>query len=133
MVKKVPCAAALNREGEAGAHKALDRLASIYGRSNVYVELQRHSEREEECRNAALLNIASHWVFPSIATNGVRCAKQNDRELLDIFTAIRHHTTVHNAGRLLEQKFVVPLAFSPGDVRSFSRYPRSHRQYAHCE
>ncbi len=28
---------------------------------------------------------------------------QNDRELLDIFTAIRHHTTVHQAGRLLAE------------------------------
>ena len=98
-----PLAAELNRDGEVGTYKALDRLTSIYGRSNVYVELQRHGEREEEFRNAALLDIASHLGLPTIATNGVRCAKQDDRELLDIFTAIRHHTTVHNAGRLLSR------------------------------
>jgi error-prone DNA polymerase len=104
-----PLAAALNREGDAGAHKALDRLTSIYGRSNVYVELQRHREREEEYRNATLLNIASGLGLPTIATNGVRCAKQDDRELLDIFTAIRNHTTVHRAGRLLSKNSLCHL------------------------
>ncbi|MGA9587570.1 MAG: error-prone DNA polymerase [Terracidiphilus sp.] len=104
-----PLAAALNRGGDAGAQKALDRLTSIFGRSNVYVELQRHREREEEYRNATLLNIASRLGLPIIATNGVRCAKQVDRELLDIFTAIRHHTTVHNAGRLLSKNSLCHL------------------------
>ncbi len=96
-----PLAATLSRQGEVGALKALDRLASIYGRNNVFVELQRHLEREEDIRNSELINIASRVGLPIIATNGVRCAKQVDRELLDVFTAIRHHTSVHNAGRLL--------------------------------
>ncbi|MGA8740160.1 MAG: error-prone DNA polymerase [Terracidiphilus sp.] len=96
-----PLAAALNSAGEAAARTSLDRLTSIYGHSNLYVELQRHHQREEEYRNAALLNIASCIGLPTIATNGARCATPGDRELLDIFTAIRHHTTVHDAGRLL--------------------------------
>ena len=75
----------------------------------MYVELQRHREREEEFRNSALLNIASRIGLPIIATNGVRCAKQSDRELLDIFTSIRHHTTVHNAGRLLSKNSLCHL------------------------
>ncbi|WP_348261036.1 error-prone DNA polymerase [Telmatobacter sp. DSM 110680] len=96
-------ASALSRKGEAGARAALDRLTSIYGRSNVYIELQRHCEREEEFRNVVLVNIASQRGIPLVATNGVRCATPEDRELLDIFTSIRHHTTVHNAGRLLSK------------------------------
>jgi len=96
-----PLASILNSAGESGVHEALDRLTSIYGRGNVYVELQRHHEREEELRNSTLLTIASRRGMPIIATNGVRCASPDDRELLDIFTSIRHHTTVHNAGRLL--------------------------------
>ena len=96
-----PLAAALDCDGEKGAHAALDRLGSIYGRNNVYVELQRHQEREEEYRNSALLQISSKMGFPVVATNGARSATRDDRELLDVFTAIRHHTTVHEAGRLL--------------------------------
>jgi error-prone DNA polymerase len=104
-----PLAATLSRQGEVGALKALDRLTSIYGRNNVFVELQRHLEREDEVRNSELLNIASRIGLPIIATNGVRCAKQVDRELLDVFTSIRHHTTVHNAGRLLSRNAMCHL------------------------
>ena len=96
-----PLAAALARGGESAPRKTLDRLASIYGRGNLYVELQRHQEREEECRNQSLLSLASALNLPVIATNGVRYATERDRELLDLFTAIRQHTTLGDAGRLL--------------------------------
>ena len=39
--------------------------------------------------------------LPVVATNGVRYARAYDREVLDIFTAIRHHTDLDHAGRLL--------------------------------
>ncbi len=96
-----PLAAALARQGQAEAESILDRLAAIYGQSQVYVELQRHQEREEECRNQALLRAASSLRLPVVATNGVRYARPKDREVLDVLTAIRHHTTLDRAGRLL--------------------------------
>ena len=69
----------------------------------------------EECRNCfALLDIAPHAsTLPVVATNGVRCARQDDRELLDVFTAIRNHTTIHNAGRLLLQKLTFAICAPP--------------------
>ena len=96
-----PLAAALAQEGIAGARKIIDRLVSIYGRGNLYPELQRHQQREEECRNQTILSLASELCLPIVATNGVRYATANDRELLDLFTSIRHHTTLDLAGRLL--------------------------------
>ncbi len=36
-----------------------------------------------------------------LATNGVRYATAYDREVLDLFTAVRHHTELDHAGRLL--------------------------------
>ena len=96
-----PLAAALAQEGIAGARKIIDRLVSIYGRGNLYLELQRHQQREEECRNQTILSLASELCLPIVATNGVRYATANDRELLDLFTSIRHHTTLDLAGRLL--------------------------------
>jgi error-prone DNA polymerase len=96
-----PLAAALARGGESEARKGLNRLVSIYGRDNIYIELQRHQEREEECRNQSLLSMAAIFGLPVIATNGVRYAIEKDRELLDVFTAIHHHTTLNHAGRLL--------------------------------
>jgi error-prone DNA polymerase len=96
-----PLAAALACEGQDGARKVADRLASIYGRGNLYLELQRHQLREEECRNQSLLALSSNLHLPVIATNGVRHTTEKDREILDVFTSIRHHTTLDRAGRLL--------------------------------
>jgi error-prone DNA polymerase len=96
-----PLAAALARGGEPEARKIANRLASIYGCGNLYIELQRHQRREEECRNQSLLGLASSLGLPVIAANGVRHATEKDRELLDVFTCIRHHTTLDRAGRLL--------------------------------
>ena len=96
-----PLAAALARGGHDDARRVIERLASIYGRGNVYIELQRHQQRDEECRNQAALSLSCSLGLPAIASNGVRYAKEKDRELLDVLTAIRHHTTLDRAGRLL--------------------------------
>jgi error-prone DNA polymerase len=96
-----PLAAALMRGGEEAGHATVERLTRIFGHRNVYVELQRHREREEEWRNQAALRIACSLNLPVIATNGVRYATAYDREILDLFTAIRHHIELDQAGRLL--------------------------------
>jgi error-prone DNA polymerase len=96
-----PLAAALANAGEEEGIKVVNRLVSIFGHENVYVELQRHREREEECRNQAALRIAKSLKLPLVATNGVRYATPYEREVMDIFTAIRHHTDLDHAGRLL--------------------------------
>ena len=83
----------------------------IFGRENVYVELQRHQEREEEWRNQAAIRIARALELPLLATNGVRYATAYDREILDLFTAIRTHTPLDRAGRLLtvnDRRFLRP-------------------------
>lgn len=96
-----PLAAALMRGGETSGREVVERLVRIFGPKNVYVELQRHREREEEARNQAAIRIAKSLRLPVIATNGVRYAARYDREILDLFTAIRNHTDLDNAGRLL--------------------------------
>jgi error-prone DNA polymerase len=68
----------------------------------VYVELQRHQQREEEWRNQAALRIARSMGLPVVATNGVKYATEYEREVLDVFTAIRHKTDMDHAGRLLQ-------------------------------
>ena len=96
-----PLASALVSGGEEAGRKAVEQLARIFGPKNVYVELQRHCEREEEWRNQAAIRIASSLKLPLLATNGVRHATAYDREVLDLFTAVRHHTDLDHAGRLL--------------------------------
>jgi error-prone DNA polymerase len=96
-----PLAAALMRGGEAAGREAVERLIRIFGPDNVYVELQRHQEREEEWRNQAAIRIAHFLKLPLLATNGVRYANTYDREVMDLFTAVRNHTELDRAGRLL--------------------------------
>ncbi len=96
-----PLAAALSRGGYDEAFREVERLTHTFGRGNVFVELQRHFDRAEEHRNQAAVRIARTLNLPLLATNGVSYATACDRELLDVFTAIRHHTTLETAGRLL--------------------------------
>jgi error-prone DNA polymerase len=96
-----PLAAALMRGGEEAGREVVENLVRIFGPRNVYVELQRHREREEEWRNQAAIRIAQSFKLPVLATNGVRYATKYDREILDLFTAIRNHTELDKAGRLL--------------------------------
>ena len=96
-----PLAAALQNGGIEEARKQVEQLIGLFGRGNVYVELQRHFHREEETRNRAAVAIARSLNLPLLATNGVCHATAKDRELCDAFTAIRHHRTLSTAGRLL--------------------------------
>jgi error-prone DNA polymerase len=96
-----PLAAALMCGGEQAGREAVEGLVQIFGPHNVYVELQRHNEREEEWRNQAAIRIARSLKLPVLATNGVRYATAYDREILDLFTCVRNHTELDHAGRLL--------------------------------
>src|SRR5207237_5485864 len=66
-----------------------------------YVELQRHFHRDQEARNRAAVEIAHSLQLSLLATNGICYASPRQRELCDVFTAIRHKRTLATAGRLL--------------------------------
>jgi error-prone DNA polymerase len=96
-----PLATALAQGGMEEARRSVECLASIFGHENVYVELQRHFHRQQEARNRAAIEIARSLKLPLLATNGVWYATPQERELCDVFTAIRNHKTLASAGRLL--------------------------------
>ncbi|MGA2153909.1 MAG: error-prone DNA polymerase [Bryobacteraceae bacterium] len=79
------------------------RLLEIFGHSNMYAELQRHYRREEEAANQVIVERARHLRIPLAATNGAAYSTPAQRELLDVFTSIRNHVTLAQAGRLLER------------------------------
>jgi error-prone DNA polymerase len=90
-------------EGQGGvepARRLLERLGHLFP-GRLHVELQRHHLREEEHRNRALVDLARRLRLPLVATNGVRYARPEDKPLHDVLTAIRHHTTLDEGGRLL--------------------------------
>jgi error-prone DNA polymerase len=95
-----PLAREIAEGGEDPARKLLERLGHLFP-GRLHVELQRHRLREEEHRNQALVSLARRLRLPLIATNGVRYARPEDKPLHDVLTAIRHHTTLDEGGRLL--------------------------------
>ena len=84
-----------------GVGGLLDRLVGLFGRSQVYVEIQRHLLRDEAIDNQALIALADAYHVPLVATNGVRFAVAEDRPLYDVQTCLRHKTTLDRAGRRL--------------------------------
>ncbi|OLD83475.1 MAG: error-prone DNA polymerase [Acidobacteria bacterium 13_1_20CM_58_21] len=96
-----PLAHALRAGGKAKARKCLEELCATFGKHNVYVELQRHFSIEEERRNQMAIELARSMHLPLLATNGVCHVAPQDRELLDVFTCIRHHRVLSNAGGFL--------------------------------
>jgi len=81
------------QQGYNEARKNIEKLTALFGKKNVYVELQRHCDPIEERRNQAAVRLAEALDLPLLATNGVRYARAPEREILDVFTCIRNHTS----------------------------------------
>jgi len=96
-----PIAKTLNHRGHREAERTTEQLIEIFGRENVYAELQRHFNRAEEARNHAVIEIARRLKLPLLATNGVCYATRAQRQVADVFTCIRNHVRLETAGRLL--------------------------------
>ena len=96
-----PLLTAWRREGPAAADAVLRQLITLFGHQNVYVEVQRHRVRGEERAVRFLRDLAAAHRLPLLATGGVTHATREDRRIADVFTCLRHHTTLDAAGRLL--------------------------------
>jgi error-prone DNA polymerase len=79
----------------------VERLTRIFGRNNIFLELQRHRVRGESLRLRQLMELAERHHLMPIASNGVCYATSERRMLLDAFTCLRHHTTLDEAGLVL--------------------------------
>jgi error-prone DNA polymerase len=120
-----PLAAALAAGGEEAGRCVVKRMVQTFGPSNVYVELQRHGDRTEELRNQAALRIAESLKLPLLATNGVKYARGEDREVLDVFTCIRNGVGLEQAGRLLTVNGQRALRSAATMRRVFSDLPEA--------
>ena len=106
--------------GRHGVGGLVDRLVGLFGRGNIYLELQRHLLREEEAGNRTLADLAGAFHVPLVATGGVRFARSDDRPLFDVLTCIRHRTDLWRAGRRLAANAERYLK-SPADMAELFR------------
>ena len=96
-----------------GVGGLLDRLVGIFGRTQVYVEVQRHLQRQQEDDNEMLVCLASAFRVPVVATGGVRFASPEERPLFDVLTCIREHVPLRQAGRRISanaERYLKPPA-----------------------
>jgi error-prone DNA polymerase len=120
-----PLAHALTSGGMPAATRSVQQLCELFGKNNVYVELQRHHCRDEEVRNQYALEIARKLNLPVLATNGVCHALPEQRELLDVFSCVRHHRTLATAGRLLARNAERHLKSSAEMQKLFTDLPEA--------
>lgn len=91
----------LLEHGPRAAESQVERLQNIFGRDRVYIEIQRHLWRGENLINRRLIGLAQSKQLPLLATNGVLHSTPLGRQVLDVFTCLRHHTQLDAAGKLL--------------------------------
>jgi error-prone DNA polymerase len=120
-----PLPDAIRKGNAAKGLQTAARLVEIFGRDNVYVELQRHFVREEEAINQRCVEIARTLQLPLLATNGVRYTTVAEREILDVFTCLRNYCTLETAGRLLARNAESCLKSPQEMVRIFSDLPEA--------
>lgn len=104
---------------------ALARLLALFPRGQVYAEVERHLHRGEEARTQAIVETARALGVPLVATNGVRYALPAQRQILDVFTCIRHKVVLETAGRLLEHNAERHLKTTAEMTRLFADLPEA--------
>ncbi len=121
----------LKREGEMGRRGAggnryiVEWLLDVFGKGNVYAELQRHFDRDEEARNQSVVALAEKLRLPLLATNGVSQATLAQREVADVFTCLRNHVRLENAGRLLAKNSEAYLKTAKTMTKLFADLPEA--------
>lgn len=108
-----------------GVGGLVDKVVGIFGRQHVWMEVQRHLRRDEEAANASLIDLAAAFRVPVMASNGVRFATVDERPIYDVFTCLRHKTTLRNAGRLLSANAESYLKPPEVMARMFSDMPQA--------
>ncbi len=93
--------AAIEAGDEEAARGALDELCDAFGQTNVYAEVGRHLDADEELRNRRLLRLARRARLPIVATNDVRYARADEHRIHDVLTCAREKATVDEIGRRL--------------------------------
>src|SRR5215468_8051984 len=96
-----PMAAAVRAGDRDAARGVLDRLVGIFGRGNVFVEVQRHFDRQQERDLERLVTLARSARVPLLAANQPLFSRPGGRAVADVFTCIREKTDLDHAGRRL--------------------------------
>jgi len=117
----------------AGTSQDLCALASTLGNDNLYAEIQRHLDPEEERENRRRIDAACARGLRIVAGGGVSHASARHKPLFDALTCIRLKTTLDEAGRKLSrnaERHVRPPAEMEEIFRDLPEAVRNTREIA---
>ncbi|TAM77945.1 PHP domain-containing protein [bacterium] len=108
------------------AQACAERLRALFGEC-AYLELQHHLRPEDAALVRRTVALARRLRMPYVATNGVRYAVREDRQLCDVLTCVREKTTLAAAGTRLEANAEAHLKDAAAMYRLFAPYPEALR------
>lgn len=87
-------------QGQTAARKKIDWYYEVFGKENLFFELQRHEIPELEKINKALLELGGHYQARFIATNDTHYIDPADARLQDIMLAIQTGSLLNDPNRM---------------------------------
>jgi DNA polymerase-3 subunit alpha len=105
----------------------LDRLVQVFGKDNVYVEIQNAGLAEQARINPALAQLATGTGLPLVATGDVHYLRHEDAKAHEALLCIQSGDSLKNPGRW---KFDTDQFYfkSPGEMaQDFTEYPHALR------
>src|SRR5260370_36895474 len=94
-------AALLSNSGYDEARKNIEKLTTLFGKKNVYVEVQRHCDPIEERRNQAGVPLRRGLNLPPLPTTVVRYARPPAPAIPGRVTGIPSDCKLENAGTIV--------------------------------
>jgi len=110
-------------EGDyAKAEHIANQHRELFGRDNLYLEMQHHNLPSHQILNDRLIRLSRQCNIPLVATNNVHYATTDRRPLQDVLTCIKHRTTLDQAWNLLY----------PNAERHLKSSEQMAARFAHC-
>jgi len=105
---------AIERGEILAARRNIGLLSDIF-QASFFLELMDHGRAQDAKRCSELLRLAHEFSLPWVVTNNVHYARTQDRLVHDVMMCLRHHTTLDEAGYLLNPNRELHLK-SPEDI-----------------
>jgi error-prone DNA polymerase len=115
--------AALAAEGPAAAARELKRLAELFGRERVVVELWDHGDPLDSARNDALAELAVRHDLAVVCTANAHYAAPAGRPLAAALAAVRARRSLDEIDPWLPACAAAHLRSGAEQARRFARYP----------